>query len=95
VLLILLIISEFGGAIWALISPVKFENQMTKAMEASFSSYTKHNDVAEKWKSLQEQVIFPGLYRKLTSLVVYWSEFLTTDHEVPGSFPDSTMGPFP
>jgi hypothetical protein len=70
VLLVLLIISEFGGAIWALISPVKFEDQMTKAMEDSFSSYTKHNDVAKQWKSLQEQVIFPGLYRKPTSLVV-------------------------
>jgi hypothetical protein len=29
------------------------------------------------------------------SLVVKWSEFLTTDHEVPGSIPGSTMGIFP
>jgi hypothetical protein len=30
----------------------------------------------------------------LTSLVVEWSGFLTTDHEVPGSIPGSTMGIF-
>jgi hypothetical protein len=30
----------------------------------------------------------------MTSLVVQWSEFLTTDHEVPGSIPGSTMGVF-
>jgi hypothetical protein len=30
-----------------------------------------------------------------TSLVVSWLEFLTTDHEVPGSIPGSTMGIFP
>ena len=30
-----------------------------------------------------------------TSFVVWWSEFLTTNHEVPGSIPGSTMGIFP
>jgi hypothetical protein len=36
------------------------------------------------------------LYKvEVTSLVVLWSEFLTTDHEVPGSNPGSTMGIFP
>ena len=30
-----------------------------------------------------------------TSLVVWWSELLTTNHEVPGSIPGSTMGIFP
>ena len=30
-----------------------------------------------------------------TSLVVWWSELLTTKHEVPGSIPGSTMGIFP
>ena len=30
-----------------------------------------------------------------TSLVVKWSGFLTTNHEVPGSIPWSTMGIFP
>jgi hypothetical protein len=30
-----------------------------------------------------------------TSLVVYWSESLTTNHEVPGSIPCSTVGIFP
>jgi hypothetical protein len=29
-----------------------------------------------------------------TSLMVQWSEFLTTDHEVPGSIPGSTIGIF-
>jgi hypothetical protein len=28
------------------------------------------------------------------SLVVWWSELLTTNHEVPGSIPGSTMGIF-
>ena len=30
-----------------------------------------------------------------TSLVVSWSELLSTNHEVPGSIPGSTMGIFP
>jgi hypothetical protein len=68
VFLIVLIISEFGGAIWALISPVKFENEMAKAMEVSFSNYTTNKDVAEKWKSLQKQVIFPSAYYKLSAI---------------------------
>jgi hypothetical protein len=29
-----------------------------------------------------------------TSLVVWWSELLTTNHEVPDSIPGSTMGIF-
>ena len=29
------------------------------------------------------------------NLVVWWSELLTTKHEVPGSIPASTMGIFP
>ena len=29
-----------------------------------------------------------------TSLVAWWSELLTTNHEVPGSIPGSTMGIF-
>ena len=33
-------------------------------------------------------------YSKMTSLVVYWSESLTTNHEVPGSIPGSTVGIF-
>jgi hypothetical protein len=58
----MLIISEFGGAIWALISPVNFEDEMSKAMEVSLSSYATDKAVVEKWKSLQKKVIFPGLY---------------------------------
>ena len=27
----------------------------------------------------------------VTTLVVWWSELLTTNHEVPGSIPGSTM----
>jgi hypothetical protein len=34
-------------------------------------------------------------FRLVTSLVVKWSEVLTTDHEVPGSTPSSAMGRFP
>ena len=30
-----------------------------------------------------------------TSLVVWWSELLTTNHEVPGWIPGSTIGIFP
>ena len=30
----------------------------------------------------------------MTSLVVWWSELLTTNHEVLGSIPGSTMGIF-
>ena len=30
----------------------------------------------------------------MTSLVVYWSKSLTTNHEVPGSIPGSTVGIF-
>jgi len=31
----------------------------------------------------------------MTSLVAWWSEFLTTNDEVPGSIPGSTMCVFP
>ena len=31
----------------------------------------------------------------VTSLVAWWSELLTTNHEVPGSIPGSTMCVFP
>jgi hypothetical protein len=32
--------------------------------------------------------------REVTSLVVWWSQLLTTNHEVQGSIPGSTMGIF-
>ena len=35
-----------------------------------------------------------GFSDKLTSLVAWWSELLTTNHEVPGSIPGSTIGIF-
>jgi endonuclease III len=59
--LIATIFSEFGGAVWALISRVNFENEMAIAMEVSLSSYTTDKAVAENWKSLQQQVIVPEL----------------------------------
>jgi hypothetical protein len=31
----------------------------------------------------------------MTSLMVQWSKSLTTNHEVPGSLPGSTVGIFP
>ena len=31
----------------------------------------------------------------MTSLVVWWSELLTSNHKVPGSIPGSIMGIFP
>ena len=37
-------------------------------MEVSFTSYTKEKAVAEKWKSLQQQVIFPSAYYKLSAM---------------------------
>ena len=40
-------------------------------------------------------VHFPASYLNLTSLVVQWSRFLTTKHEVPCSIPGSNMGIFP
>jgi len=41
--------------------------------------------------------LIDGLYICLfmTSLVVWWSESLTTNHEVPGSVLGSTVGIFP
>ena len=38
---------------------------------------------------------FVFLMETQTSLVVWWSELLTTNHEVPGSIPGSTTGIFP
>ena len=38
--------------------------------------------------------IFWLLYILLTGLVVWWSELLATNHEVPGSIPGSAMGIF-
>jgi hypothetical protein len=41
-----------------------------------------------------KKIIALAALRELTSLVVYWSEFLATNHEVPGSIPGSAMGIF-
>jgi hypothetical protein len=35
------------------------------------------------------------VFNQLTSLVVQWSEFPTTDHEVSSLIPGSNMGTFP
>jgi hypothetical protein len=37
---------------------------------------------------------FNEQFSRMTSLVVWWSELLTTNHEVQGSIPGSTMGIF-
>jgi len=34
-------------------------------------------------------------FKQLTSLVAWWSELLTTNHEVPDSIPGSTICVFP
>jgi hypothetical protein len=34
-------------------------------------------------------------YSVVTSLVAWWSELLTTNHEVPGVIPGSAVGIFP
>ena len=35
------------------------------------------------------------IFLNLTSLVVWWSESLSTNHEIPGSIHGSTVGIFP
>jgi hypothetical protein len=57
VLLTAVILSEFGAAIYALVSRADFLDEMTKDMEESFSKYAKDKVVAENWKSLQKEVI--------------------------------------
>ena len=42
-----------------------------------------------------ERIINPILRLEVTSLVAWWSELLTTNHEVPVSIPGSTMCVFP
>jgi hypothetical protein len=58
--LIIVILSEFGGAIWVLTSRADFEEEMEIAMREALSSYTKDKDVADKWASLQKEVIIPS-----------------------------------
>jgi hypothetical protein len=53
----MVILSEFGVAIYALVSRADFEDDMTKDMQESFSKYAEHKAVAEDWKSLQKEVI--------------------------------------
>ena len=40
-------------------------------------------------------LLFLIIFIYLTSLVAWWSELLTTNHEVTGSIPVSTMCVFP
>ena len=40
-------------------------------------------------------IFWVSMMNKLTSLMAWWSELLTTNHEVPGSIPGSTMCVFP
>jgi hypothetical protein len=53
----MVILSEFGAAIYALMSRANFEADVTKAMEESLSKYTNDKVVAADWKSLQKKVI--------------------------------------
>jgi hypothetical protein len=53
----MVILSEFGAAIYALMSRADFKDDMTKNLEESFSKYTKDKAVAIDWKSLQNEVI--------------------------------------
>jgi hypothetical protein len=53
----MVILSELGAAIYALISRADFEADITKVMEESFSKYTDDKAVAVDWKSLQKEVI--------------------------------------
>jgi hypothetical protein len=57
VLLVLVILSEIGTAVYALISRADFQDAMTKQMEDSFSKYNKDTDITKEWKSLQTKVI--------------------------------------
>jgi hypothetical protein len=52
----MVILSEFGAAIYALVSRADFEDDMAKDMEESFSKYVEHKAVTEDWKSLQKEV---------------------------------------
>ena len=54
------------------------------------------NEILRKCHAIcqQAQSFRKHTYRR-TSLVVQWSGSLTTNHEVPGSIPGSTMGIFP
>ena len=44
--------------------------------------------------ALRSEFSLKGKIPLVTSLVVYWSGSLTTNHEVPGSIPGSTVGIF-
>ena len=46
-------------------------------------------------QTVHRQLHLSHTYRTVTRLVVWWSELLTTNHEVPGSIPGSIMGIFP
>jgi len=58
-LLTAVILSEFGGAVWALTTRADFEDDVAHAMTQSLSSYTKDKTVTEEWKSLQKEVKIP------------------------------------
>ncbi|XP_023710810.1 CD63 antigen-like isoform X2 [Cryptotermes secundus] len=85
VFLIVVIMSEFGASIYALMSRTDFKADVTKAMEESFSNYTNDKAVAEDWKSLQKEleccgVDGPNNYRSLG--MMDWSCCLAgTRHE--------------
>ena len=58
----------------------------------------KYSNFLKKKRTWYLCVVYPKVWSLVfmsTSLVVWWSELLTTNHEVPGSIPGSTMGIFP
>ena len=60
-----------------------------KACCLSFHNLSSSRSLSKNIK-IQRTIILP-----VTSLVAWWSELQTTNHEVPGSIPGSTMCVFP
>ena len=54
-----------------------------------------HFHLFEMLEMKKKSLLAPRTFQNVTSLVAWWSEFLTTNHEVPGSIPGSTMCVFP
>ncbi|PSN50197.1 hypothetical protein C0J52_23705 [Blattella germanica] len=56
VLLLMVVIVEFGASIWCLTSRADFHDTMAGSMEASFSAYKKDEAVVKKWDFLQREL---------------------------------------
>ena len=68
----------------------------TRSSLSPFSSSAIHCVVRSLWplsaRNIKDTPV--NTYTNVLSLVVWWSELPTTNHEVPGSIPGSTMGIF-